>query len=253
MRIPALSVLACLAVAGSARPALAGADIVAASIVMGRLYVLGWTERPSTRVTLDDRFETTSDASGIFQFELVHHPASCIVEARVEGGRYRAVVSNCGRFVCATDPDAAAAAGGVPASPAPATAPAPGEGAGRPTEASAPTPPGALAAADPSAEGPAAPPVARPIRNPPPPPRRPGDAELGLGPVAAVAAAAAAAVAPAAVAAVAPAAVAAAATGEAPDPEGGTTSLASEPAFIRHPPLPPRRPRGLAIPERAGE
>jgi hypothetical protein len=76
-------------------PAEAASDITIAAITIGRLYVVGTTERPHTPVVLDDRFRTESDDKGKFQYEVVYHPARCIVSAVIDGKAYEAVVSNC--------------------------------------------------------------------------------------------------------------------------------------------------------------
>ena len=76
-------------------PASAGSTIAVATITAGRLYVLGTTERPHTPVILDDQFRTESDDWGGFQYDLVYHPAPCIVSATIEGKAYKAVVSDC--------------------------------------------------------------------------------------------------------------------------------------------------------------
>lgn len=77
--------------------ASAASDITLAAISTGRLYVVGTTERPHTPIVLDDQFRTVSDDKGTFQYELVYHPARCIVSATIEGKAYEAVVSNCGQ------------------------------------------------------------------------------------------------------------------------------------------------------------
>lgn len=74
----------------------AASDIAIAAIATGRLYVIGRTEQPHTLVVLDGQFQTESDDTGKFQYELVYHPARCVVSARIEGKVYEAVVSNCG-------------------------------------------------------------------------------------------------------------------------------------------------------------
>ncbi|MGH1571992.1 hypothetical protein ACRAWG_16480 [Methylobacterium sp. P31] len=79
--------------------ASAASDITIAAITTGRLYVVGTTEHPHTAVMLDDRFRTESDENGKFQYELVYHPASCIVAATIEGVTHEAVVSSCGQQV----------------------------------------------------------------------------------------------------------------------------------------------------------
>lgn len=77
----------------------AASDITIAAIATGRLYVVGTSERPHTAVVLDDRFRAESDDDGKFQYELIYHPASCIVAATIEGAIHEAVVSNCGQQV----------------------------------------------------------------------------------------------------------------------------------------------------------
>lgn len=79
--------------------ASAASDITVAAIATGRLYVVGTTNRPHTAVVLDDRFRTESDASRKFQYELVYHPAGCVVSAAIDGAIHEAVVSNCGQQV----------------------------------------------------------------------------------------------------------------------------------------------------------
>ncbi|WP_238294360.1 hypothetical protein, partial [Methylobacterium longum] len=78
-------------------PASAGSTIAVATIAAGRLYVLGTTERPHTPVILDGQFRTESDDWGGFQYDLVYHPAPCIVSATIQGKAYKAVVSDCGQ------------------------------------------------------------------------------------------------------------------------------------------------------------
>ncbi|WP_187274978.1 hypothetical protein [Methylobacterium sp. WL119] len=72
-------------------------DITIAAIPTGRLYVVGTTERPHQQVVLDGQFQTESDEAGEFQYELIYHPARCIVSALIDGKAYEAVVSNCGQ------------------------------------------------------------------------------------------------------------------------------------------------------------
>ncbi|MEE7502852.1 hypothetical protein MMR14E_05485 [Methylobacterium mesophilicum] len=79
--------------------ASAASDITVAAITTGRLYVVGTTDRPNTVVVLDNRFRTESDGSRKFQYELVYHPASCVVSAAIDGTMHEAVVSNCGQQV----------------------------------------------------------------------------------------------------------------------------------------------------------
>ena len=102
MRTHVLTLALIAATAGIGSPpicqaAQATSDITIAAIAAGRLYVVGTTERPHTSVSLDSRFTTVSDDGGKFQYELVYHPARCIVAAEIEGKTYEAVVSNCGQ------------------------------------------------------------------------------------------------------------------------------------------------------------
>jgi hypothetical protein len=87
-----LAVLAGLAVGG---PVQAASDVTLAAITAGRLYVVGTTDNPHTPVVLDGQFQTESDDKGRFQYELLYHPARCVVSATIEGKAYGAVVSNC--------------------------------------------------------------------------------------------------------------------------------------------------------------
>jgi hypothetical protein len=110
-------------------PASAGSTIAVATIAAGRLYVLGTTERPHTPVILDDQFRTESDDWGGFQYELVYHPAPCIVSATIQGKAYKAVVSDCSQQ---GSPGPSQGSGAVAAArPEPAL--------GQPTEVRAPT------------------------------------------------------------------------------------------------------------------
>ncbi|MGH1575186.1 hypothetical protein ACRAWG_36735 [Methylobacterium sp. P31] len=118
----------------SCGPVLAASDITMAAITTGRLYVVGTTEHPHTPVTLDDRFTTESDDTGKFQYELVYHPARCIVSAIIEGKAHEAVVTNCGQQ-CQPGPE-------KPGAPSPSAAvaphlPAAAQSAGKPAPAGA--------------------------------------------------------------------------------------------------------------------
>ena len=118
----------------------AASDITIASIATGRLYVVGTTERPHMPVVLEDRFRTESDDKGTFQFEVVYHPARCIVSTQIEGKTYEAVVSNCGQQGPPGEPASANKTGGLPQSvqagppgpPGPAGPPGPRGLAGAP-------------------------------------------------------------------------------------------------------------------------
>ena len=162
-------------------PAHAASDITVAAIAVGRLYVAGTTDQPHTKVTLDGKFDAESDGKGLFQFELVYHPASCIVRAAIDGKTVEAVVGQCGE-VCKPAKQA-----DVPRMPALGSAkPSSGPASAAPTP---PARPDGLALVAP--EGPAAtnalPPAepasptfnaegtARPILRPPLPPPRPVD------------------------------------------------------------------------------
>lgn len=102
-------------------PAWAASDITIASIATGRLYVVGTTDQPHTPVVLDGQFRTESDDQGKFQYELVYHPARCIVSAQIAGKAYEAVVSNCGETCTLPAPGGRAQVSGrtpQPAAPA---------------------------------------------------------------------------------------------------------------------------------------
>jgi hypothetical protein len=175
-------------------PAEAASDITIAAITIGRLYVVGTTERPHTPVVLDDRFRTESDDKGKFQYEVVYHPARCIVSAMIDGRAYEAVVSNCSQQCqIAPQKDGAGTApvavtpplpaelrpAGPPAAPAPTAKP--------PVKLAAPPAPpgriGALAPPDPFkdkpvVENPAEKPASEtPAAKPVPAPARPAQAD----------------------------------------------------------------------------
>ena len=139
--------------------AFAASDIMFAAIATGRLYVVGTTDQPHMPVVLDGQFRTESDDGGKFQYELVYHPARCIVSATIAGKAYPAVVSNCGEQCTLPAPGAAGipqVSSGKPPSPAPTLS----------------------AAAKPGSDGPTVgdpgpPPPRSPIARPPLPPQRP--------------------------------------------------------------------------------
>ncbi|SDO26354.1 hypothetical protein SAMN05216360_1185 [Methylobacterium phyllostachyos] len=136
----------------------AASDITIAAIATGRLYVLGRTEHPHTTVVLDDQFRTESDQTGKFQYELVYHPARCIVSAAIDGKTYEAAVSNCGEQCQPTASEQArpmAAAVPSPDQPTPATA---SRSSGEPNanRSAKATPPSGAAAPPPSLAGAAA-------------------------------------------------------------------------------------------------
>jgi hypothetical protein len=119
-------------------PVWAASDITIAAIATGRLYVVGKTEHPHTAVTLDDQFRTESDETGKFQYELIYHPARCIVSASIDGKAYEAVVTNCSQQ-CQVGPQNQ----GVASPTAAAAPPLPAaQSAGTPPVANAATPPG---------------------------------------------------------------------------------------------------------------
>lgn len=169
--------------------AFAASDITIAAIATGRLYIVGTTERPHTPVVLDDQFRTTSDDKGTFQYELIYHPARCIVSAVIEGKAYEAVVSNCGQH-CPPGPSlgseavVAARPQPVPSRPAglsgSAGAPKP-KGLSQPTEAAVsaeptrtnPVPGGRSAVIEAPSQPSAETRGANSISNPPLPPQRP--------------------------------------------------------------------------------
>ena len=99
--------ISCALLVQSSTIAWAASDITIAAIATGRLYILGTTERPNTSVVLEGRFEAESDDKGKFQFEVVYHPARCIVGVQIEGRTYEAVVSNCGQQGSPDEPQSA--------------------------------------------------------------------------------------------------------------------------------------------------
>lgn len=111
---------AALMLCGSAQ---AASDITIAAIATGRLYVVGTTDQPHMPVVLDGQFRTESDDQGKFQYELVYHPARCIVSAAIGGMPHEAVVSNCGEQCALPAPGAGKAR--AAASPPQAASPEP--------------------------------------------------------------------------------------------------------------------------------
>ncbi|MCJ2058430.1 hypothetical protein MKL09_17970 [Methylobacterium sp. J-048] len=168
--IVAASGLGALATCGSA---WAGPEITLAAITTGRLYIVGTTERPHMPVVLEDKFRTESDDKGRFQYELIYHPARCIVSATIDGKVVEAVVSNCSQH-CEVVPQNAAAGPVSAAVPLPAKT---GQAAGLPaapgpTQPPRSTPQNRRAVAIPPAAAPVAPPRVQ-IERPPRPPQRP--------------------------------------------------------------------------------
>src|SRR6478735_92516 len=158
--------------------ALAASDLTMAVIATGRLYVVGTSERPNMPVVLEGRFRTEADDKGKFQFEVVYHPARCIVGVEIEGKTYEAVVSNCGQQGPPGEPGSAKTTGAVSQSavqvgpPGPPGPPGPRGPAGPPGSASVAEKPGHLPAAPVERKPP--PPVAHAqIRRPPAPSPRP--------------------------------------------------------------------------------
>lgn len=97
MRVISITVAATVVLSGLCSATYAASDITIAAIASGRLYVVGTTERPNQTVLLDGQFKTQSDEGGKFQYELIYHPARCIVSAAIDHKAYEAVVSNCGQ------------------------------------------------------------------------------------------------------------------------------------------------------------
>ncbi|KNY23802.1 hypothetical protein [Methylobacterium sp. ARG-1] len=171
------SIVAAAGALAACGPAWAAPEITLAAIATGRLYVVGTTDRPHMPVVLEDKFRTESDDKGKFQYELVYHPARCIVAATIDGKAVEAVVSNCGQQCAVAPPNAAAP---LPAMPGRAGLPA---AAGPPTRAPqnrahAATPPDRPGAtSEPAAPAPAGPAAGAPrkvqIERPPRPPQRP--------------------------------------------------------------------------------
>ncbi|WP_092042236.1 hypothetical protein [Methylobacterium pseudosasicola] len=161
--------------------AWAGSEITVAAIATGRLYIVGTTDGPRKSVMLENKFRTESDDKGTFQYELIYHPARCIVSATIDGKTVEAVVSNCSQN-CEVVPQSAAAS---PAAlvPVPGQA-APGAAAGRTPPPRQPQRNRAAIATPPARTGPATEPSAPPagqrvgapdrarIERPPSPPQR---------------------------------------------------------------------------------
>jgi hypothetical protein len=110
-----------------------------AGVAAGRLYVYGFTDRPQVAVVLEGRFRTTSDDKGKFEFEVIYHPARCIVSAVAEGKTSEAVVSNCGQQGPPGEPAAATSTSGLATQSAQVGPPGPAGPAGPPGP---PGPPG---------------------------------------------------------------------------------------------------------------
>ena len=166
-------------------PAWAAPEITLAAIATGRLYIVGTTEKPHMPVVLEDKFRTESDDKGKFQYELVYHPARCIVSASIDGKAVEAVVSNCSEQCpvvpvnAALGPAGAATATSLPAMPKPPAGTPSGTGPTRPAQpnrAAIAVPPartGADIAAEPPTAAPADAPRKVQIEHPPRPPQRP--------------------------------------------------------------------------------
>ena len=163
-------------------PAQGKSDINFATIAIGRLYVMGSTDLPGTSVVLEDRFTSTSDDNGKFQFEVVYHPARCIVSVRIESQVREAVVSNCGQQGPPGEPATAAVTGAFTPVPGPVGPPGPPGPSGPPGSSGPPRsgadteklqavqPVPAESVSPPSA---ASPPIAAQAMRPPTPPPRP--------------------------------------------------------------------------------
>jgi len=173
VRVVSIVASAGIGVLATYGPAWAGSEITLAAITTGRLYVVGTTERPNMPVVLDDKFRTESDDKGRFQYELVYHPARCIVSATIDGKAVEAVVSNCSQH-CEVVPQNAAAGPVSAAVPLPAM-PSPAGSQSAPGSAPPPRamPQNRRAVAIPPAATPAAAPPQVQIKRPPRPPQRP--------------------------------------------------------------------------------
>jgi hypothetical protein len=119
-----------------ADPSHAASTVTAAAITTGRLYVVGTTERPHTKVSLNDKFTAESDDRGKFQFELVYYPVGCVVRTTIDGKTIETTVQHCGE-ICTPAPQSSGLVApklGRPESP------------GRPSSAAPPLiPPGGMA------------------------------------------------------------------------------------------------------------
>jgi hypothetical protein len=77
-------------------PAWALINIDFAAISGGELRVVGRLSSPAeATVTLDDRYETRTDASGRFSFRVAYHPATCIVAVKSGHETPQVVVAGC--------------------------------------------------------------------------------------------------------------------------------------------------------------
>src|SRR6478735_2146161 len=104
--------------AGSA-PALADIVIDQAMIAGGELRVLGRLSRPrQAPVSLDEQYQTRSEANGRFAFRIMYHPATCIVTIQAEEEQRQVVVGFCGQQGPAASGEALkAAATSIPSGP----------------------------------------------------------------------------------------------------------------------------------------
>jgi hypothetical protein len=183
-----------LAATLAAGPAAAEIGLTAVRIAQGDLWVIGQSQEPNARITLDERFEQTTDGRGRFEFRVVYHPAACIVTLRTPSEQRQAVVQGCGQTGPRGDAGAVGPRGpaGPPGPPGPRGSVESRRGAAEPSgpdgaRNAAAAPPGG---ADPS-RGPARaatetarlpdpvpPPAPAPAR-PTPPPAPPGPPVLG--------------------------------------------------------------------------
>src|SRR5215207_9293639 len=85
--------LVCFALASTS--AAAQININDAAIFSGDLRISGRT-LPNTRLVLDERFETTSNAQGLFQYRLQYLPSDCVATLTSGAQTRDVVISNCG-------------------------------------------------------------------------------------------------------------------------------------------------------------
>jgi hypothetical protein len=82
----------------SSGPAAAMINIDFASVAGGELRVVGrLSPAREATVILEDKYETTADATGRFTFRVVYHPATCIVAIKSGDESRQVVVAGCGQ------------------------------------------------------------------------------------------------------------------------------------------------------------
>lgn len=91
----ALALLLGLGLLAAGSPAAAEISVAQAEYADDTLILRGRTERPNTRVTLDDRYATRSAPNGKFSFQIGYQPADCSVDLRTRHATRTVVIANC--------------------------------------------------------------------------------------------------------------------------------------------------------------